>query len=302
LNEECLRKAVMFFQCALEIEPSFAAAFAGLAHAYMDTPWYSLTRPSEVYPKAKDAASKALELDAGLSEAAAAVGHIKTIYDWDWEGAESKLIQAIDLNPGNATAHLWYAYYLTLMTQFDEAVREIEIALELDPLSLFINLWAGLTFYYAGENDRAIAAFQRTIEMDPNYLYAHSMLGTAYLRKSMIDKALEELEKERAISGGRLPASAAAIIGIYVMTGKMEDARNILDQMLARAEKEYVSPFMLAVGHVFLGESDKAFELLEEAFEERDIWLSFIKVLDWLDPIRSDPRYAKMLRKIGLEP
>jgi tetratricopeptide (TPR) repeat protein len=222
-------------------------------------------------------------------------------YEWDWEGAERELRRAIELNPGYAHGHKIYAFYLSLVARFDEAVREIERARELDPLSLRINREVGTILYYAGHYDRAIAALQKTIEMEPNTIWAHLYLGAVYLEKSMYHEALAEFQKEREVPGGFKSFAEMGIGCTYALMGKRDEARKALENLLQRSKEVYVQPISLATVYFALGETDLAFEWLDKAYEERDFTLTYLKAEPIFRIMASDPRYAAMLKKIGLD-
>jgi TolB-like protein/Tfp pilus assembly protein PilF len=192
-SDDALKKAVDYFEQALAIDPDYAQAYAGLADAHLVLPIYSFSRPQDTYRKGRRAAIRALEIDDTRM--------VKSMYDWDWKGAEKELKKAIELNPGYAAAHFAYAQHLRFMNRLDEAIAEIGIARELNPLSLEINRELGSILIWAGQYDRAIEAFRKAIEMDPNHRYAHMLLGMAYLQKSMTDEALREFEREKEVLG-----------------------------------------------------------------------------------------------------
>jgi len=300
-TEEDLKKAIEYFEQAIEIDPSYAMAYAGLADSYIILPDYSSIPPKEAYPKAEEAALKALEMDDTLAEAHASLAAIKDDYYWDWEGAEREYKQAIELNPGYATAHHWYALHLMYMARFDEAIVEIKRAHELDPLSLVINRNIGQVFCYAHQYEQAIEALQRTIEMNPDFSYAHYFLGLVCLEKSMYEEALEELHKEKELSRG-WNKNLEAWIGIaYVRMGNRGEAKEVLDGLMERSKEEYVSPYNIAIIYFALGENDKGFEWLDKGYEERDHWLCYLKIDPPFDSVRSDPRFIALLKKMGLE-
>jgi len=218
-TEEDLKRAIEYFEQAIEKDPNYAMAYVGLADCYLVLPDYSSISKKEVNPKAKAAALKALEIDNNLGKAHASLANIKND-NWDWEGAEKEYKRAIELDPGYATAHHWYALYLMYMARFDEAIEEIKRALELDPFSLVINRNVGQVYCYARQYGQAIEALKRTIEMDPNFAYAHSVLGMAYSQKSMYEEALAEFQKEKDPSWKALT---------YVRMGRIGEAQDVLE-------------------------------------------------------------------------
>ncbi|MGB2768757.1 MAG: protein kinase [Candidatus Zixiibacteriota bacterium] len=299
-TEESLNKSIECFNQAVEKDPEYALAHAGLADSYITLQDYSLLSPKPLLQKAKEAALKALEVDPTLAEAHNSLAQV-LFREWDWEGGESEHKRAIELNPNYASARHWYALLLTYAARFDEAIAEMKKAWELDPLSLIINRNLGLVLYFARRYDKAVEQLQRTLEMDPSFSLAHAALGQAYLQKSMYQEALVELQKESELRGG-LDAVVEVWKGIaLVKVGKRSEAYGILDDLLKRAKRAYVSPVLLACLYFALGEKDKGFERLDEAHRERDSRLLETKVLPEFDGVRSDPRFKELLKKVGLE-
>ena len=297
---EALKKAVEYFQRAVEQDPGYALAYAGVADSYAVMASWNLLPPDEGYPKAKAAARKALEIDDTLAEAHALLAIVAKEYDWNFSGAERGFKKALQLNPGYATAHQWYAEYLAAMGRHEEAIAEIERAEELDPLSLIINAIAGYVCYFASEYDQAIDHCQKALELDPNFATAHYFIGWVYERKGMYGEAIAELQKARTLSGN---IDFLAVLGhAYAVSGRTKQARKILDEVKAFSERAYVSPYVLALIYMGLGEKDQAFAWLETAFTERAINLVVLKVDPRYDGLRDDPRFNDLLRRIGLEP
>jgi TolB-like protein/Tfp pilus assembly protein PilF len=303
-TEEGLKKALALFEQATKKDPAFAAAYAGIADCYNILIYHTLLfSPKEIYPKAITAVRRALEIDDTLAEAHASLAFIKSVFEWDWQGAEEEFKRAIELNPGYALAHFWYgAQHLRCMARFDEAIRETRLALELDPLSLIINREVAHNLHYAGQYDEAISALQKTIEMDPSFPLTHLELATVYLAKSMYEEALEEIEKEKAISAGQDQRAEGFIGTIYALLGKRDKAQKILNDLRERSRQEYIPQCLVAIIYVALGENDHAFEWLDKAYEERDPYLRFLKIIPVFAGVRSDPRYIALLKRIGLEP
>jgi pentatricopeptide repeat protein len=250
--------------------------------------------------KAKEAALKALEIDDTLAEAHASLGFAIHELEWDWVTAEMHLRRALEISPRYATAHHWYALFLLRMGRFGEAIKEIEKAAELDPLSLVINRNLGAVLYYARDYDRAIEVLQKTLEMDPGFSFAHVYLGEAYLHKSMCEEALAEFETERAVADEWMAEVETRLGAGYARAGDTDKAREILNDLLERSNRMYVSPFMLALMYFVLNENDRAFEFLEKAYRSQDTDLTYLKIEPILDTVRSDPRYKALLERIGL--
>jgi TolB-like protein/Tfp pilus assembly protein PilF len=295
------KMSIEYFDQAIEKDPNYAPAYAGLAVSYGLLPYFSPLPPKEVVPKARKMALKALEIDETLAEAHASLGFIKTWYDWEWEEGERKIKRAIELNPGYATAHEFYSFNLMFRARFDEALKEMERALELDPLSVALNQDLVVVCRFAKQFDRAIEAGKTAIPMDPSRMYAHLELGAAYFGKSMYEKALMEFQKERDVSG-RANAWPEVYIGwIYAEMSKADEAQKLLDDLVKRSEQEYVSPFILACFHFVLGKNDEGFKWLNKAYEEYDHEFCYLKIAWHFDSVRSDPRYIALLKKMNLD-
>jgi serine/threonine protein kinase/tetratricopeptide (TPR) repeat protein len=300
-TEEDIRKAIKYFEQAIEIDPNYALAYVGLADSYSIIPDYCSFPSKKAYPKAKEATLRALEIDNTLAEAYTSLASIKDGFEWDWSGAERDYKRAIELNPGYATAHHWYAFYLMLMARFDEAIKEIKRAHELDPLSLVISRNFGRILYSSRQYDQAIEALQKTLEMDSNFSQVHLFLGKVYLQKSIYEEALTELKKERNLSRGWNSIIETWIGIAYSRIGNRREAQKLLDDMIERSKGVYISPSLLGRLYFALGKNDQGFKWLEKAYEERDRWLFYLKIDPVFDSVRSDPRFTALLKKIGLE-
>src|SRR5262249_15697331 len=255
------------------------------------------------YLKAKAAALKALELDGSLAEAHTTLGGIKSDYEWDFAGTEVELRKALDLNPNYATAHHWYAQYLSQMGRHDEAITRIERAHELDPLSLIINSVVGDTYIKARQYDKAIAQLQKTIEMDKNFVRAHRYLAEAYIGKGMYREAISELETADTLTGedaakvaqrtkSRQEAYAAG--GAPVVLGKH------LEFLKKEATTENMSAYMIAGVYARLGDREQTIVWLEKAYHDHDSYLPYLKIDPPFDSIRADARVIDLMRRIGL--
>lgn len=256
----------------------------------------------EGYLKAKDAALKALELDDTLAEAHTSLALIESSYDWDWSGAEKEFQRAIELNPSYADAHRLHAEALWQTGRLDEAIAETKLSLEHDPLSLDGNATLGLEFFLARKYDQAIEQGRKTLEFDPNNTMAYYFRGMAYLKKSIYKESMMDFEKGVAIS----PGDTLALTGLgygYAVTGRRAEAQKVLDQLNKLSKQRHVPAAYMAKIYAGLGEKEKAFEWLEKAYEDRSILSGgIIKVNPIFDPVRSDPRFADLLRRVGLQP
>jgi serine/threonine protein kinase/Tfp pilus assembly protein PilF len=291
------RKARESFEQAVSIDPNYAPAYAGLADYY----WATLELPPRVArPKAREYALKALDLDPNLAQAHAALADIKFYADWDWAGAEKEFQRAIEINPSDAEAHRTYSVYLSLLGRSEEALAEIHRAQQLDPLStVLIQVDLGWAFYFARQFGAAVDQCQRALEFDPHSDNAYDCLGSAYLAQGRCDQAIAAFQSAVSLSGGD-PARRVGLARAYALAGKKAEARNVLDELGQRAKSTYVPPYYLAILHAALGENEQAITWLEKAYRERDTYLPYLKVDEALDPLRPDPRFQELLRRVGL--
>jgi TolB-like protein/DNA-binding winged helix-turn-helix (wHTH) protein/Tfp pilus assembly protein PilF len=302
-TQEGLEKSLEYFQQAVEKDSNYALAYAGMADSYtiLAAGEYAVLSPGEAVPKAKMAANKALQLDNALAEAHASLGFLKHSFDWDWRGAEDEYKQAIELNPSYATAHHWYAIYLVEMGRFTEATAEIKKSESLDPLSLIISSDFGWILYNERQYDSAIQQLRKTIELDPNFASGHWTLGLAYGGKGMSKEAVAELQKAVDLSGG-LPVCVAALGRAFAQAGDREQALRIVNDLQDQAKHRYVLPDGLAYIYTALGDNDQAMARLERAYAERTDAMPLLKVDPRLDPLRSDPRFVALLRRVDFPP
>jgi serine/threonine-protein kinase len=305
-NEEGFRNGIEYFKRAEEKDPTFALAFSGLADSYALLCDIGAVRPADEMPKAKAAAQKAVDADAGLAEAYTSRAFVRLAYDWDWLGAQSDFQQALKLNPKYPTAHQWYASYLMQMGKFELAKAEIEEAHKLDPLSPIISANAGLYSYYEHNYDDAIAKYKLTLQSDPDFWVARHYLALAYVQKGMHAEAIAELRKLiKAPENGPVPESvieaeseASASLGFaYGMAGKQAEARAILSQLDALSKRHYVSPLYFANVYAGLKENDKVIEYLNKAFDARHPGLVLIRIEPMFDAMRSDERFTQLTKR-----
>jgi TolB-like protein/Flp pilus assembly protein TadD len=298
-TQEGIKKAVEFFQQAIEKDPNYALAYAGLADSYNVLAVFSELPPKEAYPKAKAAAMKALEIDDTLAEAHTSLASVRLRHDWDWLGAEGEFKRAIKLNPSYATARYWYALYLAQMGRFDEAIAEAKRAQEVDPVSLVTNYHVGAILYYARQYDKAIEQLRMTLELDPNFAVAHTFLGRAYRQKGMYEEAIAEFQKAITLAG--VSSNRLGELGhAYAVSGNRGEARKALDELKELSKRRYVSPYAMALLYIGLDEKDQALKWLGKAHEERISSLDTLKVNPMFDTLCSDPTFADLLRRMGL--
>jgi serine/threonine protein kinase/Tfp pilus assembly protein PilF len=298
-TEDDLKRAIGYFEQALQLDPNYALAHVGLANSYLLLPEYGVYPPKEAYPKVKEAALKALDIDDMLAEAYVTLAQIKRRYDYDWPAAERTYKRAIELDPNYATAHHWYGYDLMCVERYDEAIDEIKRAHELDPLSLVINRNLGQVLYRAGRYDEALEALNKTLEMDPTFSSTYLYLGSVYLAKSRYEDALAAFQKEKEYARGWGTRVDAWIGVAYMKLGQREKTQEILDELIKRSEQTYVRRTSIAILYFVLGEDDLGFQWLEKAYEEYDSFLRLIRTDPIFDRVRSDPRFREIVRKMG---
>jgi eukaryotic-like serine/threonine-protein kinase len=296
-----LQKAVDYFKQAIEKDPGYALAYAGLASAYAVLPEYSGLPAKDYNPKVEEAAGKALEFDPTLAEPHTALGLVKYNHQWDWSGAEKELKKAIELNPNYPTAHHWYCICLRQQGRFDEAYVEIKRAQELDPLSLIINLNVAEVLSLLQREDEALKQLKYTLELDPNFPGAHGTLGEIYARQHKFDEAISELQKVRQIVGVDNPFGLGELGSVYARAGKKDEASKILNQLFDLSKQGFTLSAQIAIVYAGLNDKDKAFEWLERSYDEQNSGLGYLKVLHAWDNLHSDARYTTLLKKIGLE-
>jgi len=294
-----LKVAAAYFNQAVEEDPSYPQAYSGLADTYaLLGDWqYAVMTPKEALPKAKAAATKALELDNTLGEAHNSLAFCLDGFDWDFASADKEFLRAIELNPNYATAHHWYAWHLSLLGRNDQAISEMKKAKDLDPLSLIINADLAELFLIAHSYDESIQQSRRTIEMDANFALAHNQLAQAYIQKQMFAEAVAELQKAIQISGGS-PTFTANLARAYAAMGRRKEAIELVDDLKKHANPGYSGASEIATVYVALGENDKAMTWLEKGYEER--FNPGVLLRPGFDPIRSDPRFQNLLHRIGL--
>jgi TolB-like protein/DNA-binding winged helix-turn-helix (wHTH) protein/Tfp pilus assembly protein PilF len=296
---EGLKIALAYFNQAIEEDPKYAPAYSGLADTYsLLGDWqYAAMTPKEALPKAKASAISALELDNTLGEAHNSLAFCLDGFDWDIKSAGIEFQRAIALNPGYATAHHWYAWHLSLLGNYDEAIAEMRKAQDLDPLSLIINADLAELLVLAHSYDESIRQSRKTIEMDPSFAVAHNQLAQAYLQKHMNHEAVAELQKAAQLSG-ESPTVMANLARAYVATGKKSEAIKILNDLTKRSNATYSHASEIAVIYAALGDNDQAMNWLEKGYEER--FNPGVLLRPGLDPLRSDPRFQDLARRVGL--
>ncbi|MDQ3749356.1 MAG: protein kinase [Acidobacteriota bacterium] len=295
-----IQKGMSYFQQTIEADPSYALAYVGLSDAYRSLALSGETPSTEVMPKAKAAANKALEIDDRLAEAHSSLSSIIFWYDWDWNAAENQLKRALELNPNNADAHIFYAYILSNTGRHAEALAEAKRAGEIDPLSLVINALEGQFLLHAGQTDEALAKLQKTFEMDSNFAIAHLFASSVYIEKEMYAEAVVEARKVRELN---ITTSQPTAFLCYALakSGKQAEARDELEKLLKLLKERYVSPYTIGLIYNGLNERDETFTWLERGFERRDPRMTFLKIEPKWNNIRSEPRFVSLLKRMNFE-
>jgi serine/threonine-protein kinase len=300
-SKEGLERGLEYFQQAIDLDPNYALAYSGVADSYVVLGNWGLLPGVEVYPKAKAAALKALQLDQNLAEPHASLARVLEDYDWDWLGAEREHQRAIELNPNYATAHHWHAFGLGLTGRNKEALAEIELARSLDPLSTIINAEVALVLYWGRQYDRAIVEARKALELEPGNRPAHAYLGQIYLTKGMYKDALAEFRILQTLPGAD-PSDSASLAAAYAAAGNREEALRILGRLKQQSKREYISPYSIAMVYVSLGDKDEAFAWLQKGLDNHDGLTDLLKVSPGLDSLRSDPRFQDLLRRMNFPP
>jgi TolB-like protein/DNA-binding winged helix-turn-helix (wHTH) protein len=298
-SEASLLKAIDQFNKAIEVDAGYAPAYSGLADCYTTLGYLSYLDPLDAFPRARDAATKALELDPSLAEAHTSLAYYNLYHAWNWTEAENEFKKAIELNPNYATAHDWYSYYLMAMGRFDEAWKEVNRAHELDPLSVTISTDIGFNSYYEHNYDEAINQLRSTLAVSPKFPLAHLWLGRAYQQKKMYSEAIDEFNKTDAA----LPGWVVTIAGMghaYGEWGHQAEAKQVLIRLNQMAREKYVTPYGVALVYAGLGDKDQAFVWLNKAVAGRSHWLVWLDRDPRWDQIRSDPRFTDLKKRVGL--
>jgi serine/threonine-protein kinase len=295
-----LEKGVEYFREAIDIDPAYAYAYAGLSDSYTLLVVREARPPAEGFAKAKAAAVRALEIDEAFAQAHSSLGHAM-LHNWEWEDAERELKRAIELSPGYASSHHWYSELLTATGRCDESIAELKLAGELDPLSLIISADLGRAFYYARRYDQVMKQEARTLEMDSNFWLSHLNLGRAYLQTGMHAEAIAEFQQAAKYSPGNTEVLAFLAFA-FAAAGKTDSALKTLADLSDPLKHSYVPPYHFAVVHAGLGNRELAFEWLERAFASHAVDLFTLKVEPMFDGLRADRRFADLVSRVGLAP
>lgn len=296
---EGIERGIFYFQAAIERDPRFAPAYCGLADSYVALASRDLLPPVELFPKAEALAARAIELDPDLSEAHASCGAIHEVFRWNWRDSEASYREALRLNPSYVTARTWYALALAHQGRISEALAQMNIAIESDPLSFTINTQFGVVQYLGREYEDAATHFIKALDINPHYEAAHFMLGLVREQQGRHDDAEAELGKSQAISRGE-PHAEAALGHLAAIRGETAVATRHAERLRELAQSRHVSPVHFATVEIGTGDRDAAFASLERAVQSRSGWLVYLKTEPRFDPLRDDPRFAPLLRSVGL--
>ncbi|NOR21878.1 MAG: hypothetical protein GQ476_04230, partial [Candidatus Aminicenantes bacterium] len=300
-TDKGLKKAIEYFDQVIEVDSNYAQAYAGLADSYTLLSEYGSLPPKQAFPKAKASASKALEIDDTIAESYTSLAYVKLIVDKDWAGAEELFKRAIELNPSSTTAPQWYSFLLQLTGRFDESVAMMRGALKSDPLSLILNCAVGNRLYFARRYDESIEEELKTLEMEPDFIPALTTLGNAYVKKGLFEEAFSIFQRMATLTGVVGWGSQPTIGYAYAVSGQRKNALNVLEEYkrLRAAKQRYISPCKIAAIYTGLGKTDQAIEWLEKAYEEQSILLLYLNIEPLWNPLRSDPRFQDMLRRMN---
>jgi len=295
---EGIKKAADYFQQAINQQSNYGLAYSGLADCNSGLAWHGFASPTEALPRAKAAALKAVEIDPTSGEAHASLALVLS-HQRNWAAAENEFMHALQLNPRYANAHHWYGDYLSIVGRQEEALVEAKRAFELDPLSPMVNTWLGLRYYHARRYYEAIEQGRKILEFDPSFAPAHLLLGQAYVQKGLYAEAVSELQSATSLSGDS-PLYMAQVGVAYAAAGRNTEALGVIDQLQKVARKSYVSSYGLAQIHAALGNKQQAMKWLQSAYDERAVWMAYLKLDPVLDPVRSEPRFQELVRQMGL--
>ncbi len=300
LTPDSIRAAVKEFDEAIALEPTNALAWSALADAWATLGLAKATAPSEAFPRAKSAALRALELDAQQAEAHVSLALVRELWEWDWEGAEGAFRRALSIAPSCAIAHIWYSHLLSGLARHEEALAAVHAAVELDPLSVLAIAGAGSALFYARRFEEAMDRYRRAIEIDPEAHFPHSDLARALECAGRTSEAVEEYERAIRLAGTSSADPSSGLANVLAVAGRTDEAREMLAALERRRTERYVSPWAFATIHARLGETGKALDWLERAFDEHDPSIVWLKVHPRFDALHGEPRYQALLSRLRL--
>ena len=300
-TEDGFRKGIDYFEQAIKVDPNYAPAYAEMAELYTNMANYNfaLIPPRDAWAKARTAAGKARQIDDSLGTAHASLAIGYYYFDWDWANAEKEFKRALEVDPSLVTAYHWYAHYLFSMGRTEESFRINHRALDLDPLDLPSSAHVGWHYVFMRQYDLAIEPLQKTIDMSPDWPVARWYLGLAYEQKGAYDDAIREFQYCVRVTSDR-PSMLALLGHAYAAAGRKKEARAVLEKLSALAKQRYVASYPVAVVYAALGDKEQALARLERAYDEGDSWMDYLGVDPRLDPLRSDPRFVDLMRRMNL--
>jgi TolB-like protein/Tfp pilus assembly protein PilF len=300
LTEDGIKTGMDHFKMAIKHDPNYAPAYSGVADCYFRLGWYSYFPSKDVFPKAKEAAEKALKLDSSLSEAWCSIAFFNMCFNRNYKQAEKDFKKAIDLNPNHAQAHANYSILLSVIGKHEEAIIEGEKAVNLDPLTMMMHLNHGMRYFYKRQFTKTVEYIKRTLEMDPEFVMAHYYLTYASIQTKEFKTAQEEILTVFDNLGRNVPAFLIAYAIVLALSPERNDLNKVVDELHELSKTRYIPPFWLAMLYIVLKQYDEAFQWLNTAYNEHDCLLIFLNVDPLFDSVRSDPRYISMLKKINL--
>jgi len=296
-TEEGMKKGIEFFQDAIAHEPDFAAAYDGIADCYTMLACRGVLPTRETFQRARTAARRAVELDGALGEGHASLAHVR-LHDWDWDGLDDDFRRALELDPGHAIAYYWYSEYLMAVGRADESIAMVQTAHRMDPLSSVLNASLGMILYLARRYDQSLAGLQKALEIDPDYFLLHFRLGLVQAQTDALPQAIHEMTRSVALSA-RSTETLTGLAQVYAAAGMRQEMRAVVDELSEQASRRYVSPYNLARVFAAARDADRAFEWLERAYGERNPDLIELRAEPVFDSVRSDSRFADLLRRVG---
>jgi len=297
-TEEGLKRGIDYFRQAIDLEPTYAEAYDGLADCWMGLAWYGYVPSKDAFSRAKAAATRAVELNGSMAEAHTSLAFVSANYDYDWKAAEDGYRRAIALNPNYANAHHWYADFLSAMGRHEEAIAESKRARELDPLSPIINTWLGWRYQFARQYDQAIVEYRKALDLDPSFPPVHLVLGQTYEQKGMLKEATVELEQAVNLSGSGA-IYLASLAHAYGVAGRRNDALQVIRRLEKLAAGQQVSSYDMALAFMGMDDKDHAFSWLERAASDHAGRLMFLNVEPRFNSVRSDPRFGELVRRLN---
>lgn len=298
---ENLVKGMEYFQYAIEKDPQFALAYTGIADSYHLLSSYGVLPPKVGFPKAKEAAQKAIEIDENLAEGYNSLAAVNLLYDWDWDAAKNGFEKALQINSKYVQAYSWCAMYFQIHKKFDRAFELIEKRISLDPQSAIARTDLGQVNYHAGNYEQAIIEYKKSLELDSNYVYTHAYLGQAYAMSNQMPAAEQSFQQAVRLTDGKDPACLAGLAFVYAIRGKTNQAQSIIEQLISAGSKIYVHPMYISIIYGALGDTDQAFEWLEKGYSDRSEWMVYLQVEHMLQPLARLEKFKNLVQRMNFK-